>query len=116
MIYNTTDEMYLRARVEKEMQEHHSDKSLLEKEIMQKQTVISNQENTIRGLKNNLSAIKQCIQEERLIHKKYSEETSTRIKQQLCTIKHIERKVCKYKCITYTLGALIIIIAIYFIL
>lgn len=111
MIYNNEDEMYLRARVEKEMHEYQSDKNVLEKEIKQNKEVISTQNNTIKDLQTNLYEIEHNIQQERTEHKKYAEETSIRIKQQLSTIEYIKRKVRKYKCLSYTLGTLIIIIA-----
>ncbi len=99
MIYNNADEMYLRARVEKEMHECHSSKNDLEKEK--------------RKLLANVADMEQVMQKERIEHKTYSEETSIRIKQQLGSIEHLRRKVRKYKRLTYALGTLATFIATY---
>lgn len=116
MIYNDEDEMYLRGRVEKEMHEYHSDKNALEKEIEQDKDAISTLNNTIKDLQTKLYDIEHTIQRELTEQKKYAEEASLRIKQQLNTIKHIERRVRKYKYLSYTLGTIVIFITAFLIL
>lgn len=108
IIYNNADEMYLRARVEKEMLECHSGKSTLEKEKRKLQADMADMEQELQA---DLADMEQVMQKERIEHKTYSEETSTRIKQQLGSIEHLRRKVRKYKRLTYALGTLATFIA-----